>query len=377
MNVRSYFYCGLCSAAIASFSLLSAPAIAQRISNPSPSQGAVDVAPGAAISASFSELNGNSIQPDTLQIFVDDLEVTDEAVITTDFFTYRPTTNLSPGEHTIRLEFTNTSDRARQAQWSFTVGRETVAEIESVSHNGSDAEIARGETLLVTVNGTPQSRVTVFLVKDGSQLQSLTASEVSPGVYVASKTVGANDLAAEGIILARLERQEEVRFATAEQPLALVSEAEIDAEQVSVETVGEDEGRGNGNGRGNGRGGGRGNRDRSTPSTAALTPEALEPQVTSHQNGDRISGSSFTLAGTTAPNADVEISVVATNSLGGFIATERALIERTVQADADGNFSLSISSGPLSPSGTVYAVELTGEAGGITSRTTTLELIQN
>ncbi|WP_017325692.1 hypothetical protein [Synechococcus sp. PCC 7336] len=356
MNARYWLSRSLIStAAIATLALIPSAAIAQRITNPSPSQGTTNVDPSSAISASFSARNGNSIRPGSLRIFLDGTDVTAASVITADFFSYRPRNPLSPGNHTIRLEFTNTANQPQQAQWSFTVVTPNVAEIESVSHNGTGEAIAQGEMLLVTVNGTPDSIVRVFLVKDGRQLQSLNAAEVSRGVYVASKAVGANDLAAEGIVVARLERQGEVRFATADRAIALVAAAEVNVEQVDVSGIGDDE----------------------VPATAALTPESLQPRVTSHKNGDRVSGNSFTIAGTTAPNASVSISVVSENSLGGFISTQRALADRTVQADAEGNFSLSVSPGPLSIDGTVYNIELTSMAGGITSRTTQLELVQD
>ena len=330
---------------------LPTPLRAQRITSPSPAINAVDVEPSSAISVTFQPENGATIRPNTVKIFLDDTDVTAEAVITSDFLSYRPASDLSPGEHTVRLQFTNSAGDDRQAQWSFSVGSQIVADIESVSHNGANEPLAAGESLLVSVNGTPDSAVSVFLVRDGSTVKSLDTDEVSPGVYVASLPVTDADLTDEGIVVARLEKDSQIRFATADQPLTLVAETAATAEEVESESTEE-------------------------VATGEVTPDALQPKVTSHEDGNRVSGSSFKLEGTTAPNASVQIIGTAENSLGGLISTQRTLVNRTVQADEEGNFSLNVSSGLATISGSVYTFELTGSAGGVTSATTTLELIQ-
>ena len=327
------------------------PLRAQRITSPSPAINAEDVEPSSAISVTFQPDNGTTIRPDTVKVFLDDTDVTSQAVITGDFLSYRPATDLSPGEHTVRLEFTNSAGDDRQAEWSFSVGTPIVADIESVSHNGANEPLAAGQNLLVSVNGTPGSRVSVFLVRDGSTVKSLATEEVSQGVYVASLPVTDADLTDEGIVVARLEKDSQIRFATADQPLTLVAETAATAEEVELESAGE-------------------------VATGEVTPDALQPTVTSHQDGDSVSGSSFELVGTTAPNASVKIVGTAENSLGGLISTQRSLVERTVQADEEGNFSLRVSSGLATISGSVYTIELTASAGGVTSATTTIELVQ-
>ena len=114
-------------------------AIAQRITSPSPRINAEDVDPSSAISATFKSEAGVTVQPETVKVFVDNVEVTNRSVITSDFFSYRADEVLAPGEHNVRLEFTNSAGQERQAQWTFTVGAVFTAEIDSVSHNASNA----------------------------------------------------------------------------------------------------------------------------------------------------------------------------------------------------------------------------------------------
>ena len=327
------------------------PVRAQRITSPSPTINAVDVEPSSAISVTFQADDGVTLRPETVKVFLDDTDVSGKSVITSDFLSYRPDSDLSPGKHTVRLEFTNSAGEDRQAQWSFTVGTPIVADIESVSHNGANEPLAAGQSLLVSVNGTPGSDVSVFLVRDGSTVKSLATEEVSEGVYVASLPVTEVDLTDEGIVVARLEQDGQIRFATADQPLQLVAETSASAEEVTLES--------------------------SEETADEVTPDSLQPKVTSHEDGDSVSGSSFELVGTTAPNASVQVVGTAENSLGGLISTQRTLVNRTVQADESGNFSLRISAGLATISGSVYTIELTASADGVTSETTTLQLTQD
>ena len=192
--------------------------------------------------------------------------------------------------------------------------------------------------------------MSAFLIKDGASVKSLNLQEVSSGVYVASLRVTEEDLTNEGIVVARLERNGQILFATADLPLQLVAEAAQESEEVALEDPGFD--------------------------TDEITPELLQPKVSSHKDGDGVSGNSFELSGTTAPNATVEVRGVATNSFVGFISTERTLPRRSVQADESGNFSIVINTGIPTIEGAVYRLELVGSSGGISSPVTNLELVQ-
>ncbi|MEO1132987.1 MAG: hypothetical protein AAFX40_09810, partial [Cyanobacteria bacterium J06639_1] len=187
------------------FGTTAPPALAQRILNPNPAQGAQSVGTQPAISASFEALNGVDVQPDTMRVLLDGEDVSDRAVINSDFFSYRPSSPLAPGSHQIVLEYENTRGVPQRASWNFNVSSPSRTAIDSVTHNGNNRPLGSGEVLLATVTGTPNSDVVLYLVQDGQRVQTLTTEEVSSGTYVANVLVEAKDATREGILVSRLE----------------------------------------------------------------------------------------------------------------------------------------------------------------------------
>lgn len=319
---------------------------AQQIVSPSPALSATEVDPGSPISASFKPLNGVTVKQETVKVMVDGKDVTSQSVITQDFFSYRPTQPLSAGEHTVLLEFTNSQNQLKRVSWSFTVSSPITAEIETVAHNAANDPLAAGQTLLITVRGTPSSQVTVFLVQDGQKLQQLQAQEISSGTYIVNVLVEAKDTTREGIVVARLEKSGQVRFATAEQPVRLIQGANTAPQTLTTVELSE------------------------------APADQLTPKVSNYSDGDTIQGSGFTIRGTTAPNASVQAKVYADNTIGGGIVnTRRTLFDRSISANAQGLFEFSLSPTVAVPN-TTYTVELTAVSDGQTSSTTTLKLTQ-
>lgn len=339
------------SAFIATMGISAAPGRAQSVLNPSPAQNSVESSGRPAITASFAELDGEQIQPESLQIYLNSEEVTDEAVITQDFFSYRPSQPLIAGEQDVLLTFTNTSGEQRQVSWNFNLesSSDDIA-IESVTHNGMSQSIAAGESLLVTVDASPNAAVSVLL-SDGRSEYEAKASETSPGMYVASIPLDASNVTDEARLLARMELGNEVRYEAASRPIVISSSAS--SEQLDIQEV-------------------------SNPlSGTTLTPQSLKPEVISYNNGDAIDGRSFKIEGMTLPNATVEISGRAnTELIGGFFGAQQDLPTKTVTADSDGSFDTTMSIPAVSPAGTVYEIKLIGISGDRRSATTTLELTQ-
>ncbi len=326
---------------------------AQQIINPNPAIAADDVDPTTPISASFKTTDGVSVDASSVKVFVNDRDVTSESVITSDFFSYRPANPLSSGRHAVLLEFKNSRGVLRRVTWSFNVGVPVQANIDSVVHNAGNRPLAAGEILLATVTGTPSSSVRIFLVQDGQQLQSLVTEEVSPGTYVSNVLVEAKDSTKEGIVVARLEHQGQVRFATAEQAVQLIEGADSTPQTLTTQEIG----------------------DTSTSTSTSVSINELTPRFTSHQDGQTISTSEFTLRGTTRPNASVRIEVTAERSIGGIISATNTVADRTVQADASGNFSLTVRPGaPVA--GTIYNVRSQATSGNETSSRVVLQLTQ-
>ncbi len=335
------------SALIASL-LVTTPAWAQRISNPSPAQGATNVEPQSPVSVTFAADNGVTVRPETVRLSIDGTDVTRSTVVTSDFLSYRPSQPFSAGPRQVLLEFTNSAGQARRVTWSFTVGQTVAAEISSVVHNAAGRPLAAGEIMLITVNGTPGSTVTVYLVQDGRTLQNLPAQEVSSGVYVVNALVESKDATNEGIVVARLANASQVRFATAEQALRLVTGAATGQQQLSVTDA----------------------------AVSGTTSGLRQPEVTNYRNGDRITDRSFTVNGVTSPNASVRIEASAETSLvGGFLGTQQTLANQTVQADSQGVFTITLRP-TITTAGTRFVIRMTASQGGQTSATTTLELTQ-
>lgn len=323
--------------------LSGSPARAQQITDPSPGVGASQVEPASPITATFREANGVRVRPETVKVFLDDTEVTAQSVITQDFFSYRPNEPLSPGERNVLLEFTNTQGTTRRVTWSFNVSSPVRATIDNVSHNASTRSLSANEIFLVTINGTPNSRVSALLIQDSQRVSRIETSEVSPGTYVGNVLVRAEDRTAEGILVARLENSNQTRFATAEQPVRLIEGATSTQTLTSQDVTG-------------------------TTSATVATPAALSVSLTNFNNGDPVTSNSFTLQGRTQPSASVQIEVRAELSVGGLISTTRNLTTRTLTAGADGTFSLPVTDA-LSAPGTIYRIRMTATANGQTSTT--------
>ena len=325
------------------------PAVAQVITDPSPEQAATNVEPDTSISAIFRpDSAGVTLDPRSLRIFLNDRDITNDAVITKDFFSYRPETPLAAGNYQVVLQFNNSQGQSRRIGWNFSVGSTAAVGIDSLSHNAGNRPLRPGEVMAVTVNGTPGSQVKLFLIKDGQTLQPLPdAQEIAPGTYVSNIVIQEANSTREGTLLARLQRGNQVRFASADRPIRLVV-------------------------------GGRPGQQLGSPTTSATpTPSSLQPRLTNLKEGDRISGSSFTLQGLTAPNAQVRIRVESTTPIGGgfLTATQTIVNDAVITADSQGVFSYLVRP-PIPVPNSTYQVSLTGIQGGQTSATVTVRLIQ-
>lgn len=339
----------------AAFSLTAVlPAYAQRIVDVTPAVNAQSVSADALVSGLFEESSGG-IDTSSVRLIIDGQDVTSNSSITSNFFSYRPTTPFSPGQHQVQLEYTSAQGQQRVASWSFSVeaAQPTVA-ITSVTHNAVEP-LAADATLLTTINGTSGLQASVLLVENGNAVRTLQAQEVSPGVYVASYSLqsGANT---GGIAVGQLTQGEQIVYAAAEQPILISTTSQTaDVVDSSVTTATVDS------------------------ATVDATPVVnLQPEFTSHTDGADVSGNGFTLTGTTQPNAVVSVRVdAATPVVGGFLNIGSSeLVNRTVTADAEGNFSIAVPAPLVVSKGTQYSIEATARIDDTTSPMTQLTLVQ-
>ncbi|MEL6382710.1 MAG: hypothetical protein AAFQ89_09590 [Cyanobacteria bacterium J06626_18] len=338
--------------------LMSRPAHAQRVVDVTPGVNAEEVSADALISGVFDTDSGD-IDVDSVQVYVDGQEVTSSSSITRNFFSYRPTQPLSPGQHQIQVEYINTQGQRRVASWTFTVENPQPAlTINSVTHNATEP-LAQDATLLTTINGTPGAQAAVLLIEDGTVVREVQADEVSSGVYVASYSLNSSNVSTETIAVGQLQRGDQKIFAAATQPVIIT--ASTSTSEVTDVEVGE---------------------------AATPTPEVsdvavadvipLQPEFTSHSNGDAIATSGFTLVGRTQPNATVEITVDSTTSVaGGFLSLgSDNLVDTTVNADINGEFSIRVPAPLVLTDDTRYEIEASAQLGDEISSMTRLTLEQ-
>ncbi|HEY9905976.1 MAG TPA: hypothetical protein V6D18_00035 [Thermosynechococcaceae cyanobacterium] len=100
----------------------------------------------------------------------------------------------------------------------------------------------------------------------------------------------------------------------------------------------------------------------STPSDQ-LALEILSPQANTRVRG------AVEVKGRSAPNATIAVNVRAANSLAGLIGFDQNILTRTIEADAQGNFTLSFRS-PVSVPGTRYDISFNATKGTQTKQET-------
>lgn len=354
-------FCAVTVTSISGF--ISSPVQAQRVVDVTPGVSSQEVSADALISGVFDTSSG-SVDPSSVTVLVDGQDVTSSSAITSNFFSYRPTQPLSPGQHQVQVEYSNTQGQRRVASWSFIVETPQPAlAISTVTHNATEP-LAQDATLLTTINGTPGVQAAVLLIENGNTVREVQAQEVSSGVYVASYTLTASDVSTETIAVGQLQRGDQKIFAAATQPIIItastaapeVSDVEVGAPADSEPETDVPE----------------------TPEVATEDTLPLQPQFTSHRNGDEISGSGFTLVGMTRPNARVDVVVESTTGVaGGFISLgSSTLVDTTVTADLNGEFSVNVPAPTVLNSNTTYVVEATARLGDEASARTQLNLEQ-
>ncbi|HEY9643818.1 MAG TPA: hypothetical protein V6C57_25230 [Coleofasciculaceae cyanobacterium] len=332
--------------------------LAQRISNFDPPASSVNISPNASISGQFDTTTGVDVDLSSVKIFVNGRDVTSQSTITRSFFTYRPTQPLPPGQVQVRVEFKNVNGNARSASWTFAVQpAQPAGQISAVTHDGVGSVLTTGQTLTMTLKGTPGMQAAFLLVQDNRAVREIPARETSAGVYTASLTVQRGDRVNEGIVIGRLGRSSQSGqtgaqgvYAAASQPVAFNS--------------GSTEG-----GTGGSTGGGSTGGGTTTPGNTAL-----QPRFTSPRDGDTVSTTGFTLVGQTRPNAKVQIKVVAGASILGITVGGQTVVDEELTADNAGRFQVEVPAPPVKVPGLRYRVQATAREGNQTSPQTQITL---
>lgn len=341
------------TSAIIALGLGSQSALSQRVVNVNPSLDGQSVPPDTSIYGVFEPTDGVGVNPNSVKIFLNNQNVTSNSTITNNFFSYRPQQNLPSGSNTVRVEFNSTNGQNRVVSWNFRVAQPTAnLRVNSVSHNGVNKTLGSDSTFIATINGTPNAQASVLLVKDGQTVRQMAAEQVSPGVYVATFKVAPNEATKEGIVVGRLQGQNQTIYEVASRPFAFSTSAG----SAAVPEV------------------------QKGTSTQTATNQSLRPLFTSHRSGDEISTRGFTLEGQTQPNATIDVKVTsALPVLGGIFDVkvgQSTLVEQTVTADSNGIFRVQVPASSTVTSGLRYSVTAVASKGNETSRPVELTLVQ-
>ena len=104
---------------------------------------------------------------------------------------------------------------------------------------------------------------------------------------------------------------------------------------------------------------GRDGRDRDRTSSGPLPLEVM-----SHPNGAVIDmNGAITLVGRSLPNANVRVQIESVANVAGVLGVSQPVLDQTVQADRDGNFSVVVGQRTFAIPGTRYNVHLTARQG--------------
>lgn len=323
----------------------------------------VDVVPAAndqrvdantSIAGEFETATGTEVDLNSVRIFVNNEEVTDRSTITENFFSYRPSQSFVPGSVRVEVRYRNTRGEQFSKAWSFVVApRQATIRLDSVSHNAVGRTANTGFEFTVTLAGTPGADASVLLVQDGRTVRELDAEETRPGTYVATQTVRRGDRVSEGVVVGRLQKNGETVYTAASQPFAFGTTT---SEPPTSTPTSPDP-------------------DSSSPDT---TSDQLRPRFTSHEDGDSVGSSGFTLVGRTLPNATVDVRVTSAFSLLDVVRLgEETVVDEDVRANSNGEFRITVPRATIPVPGTQYTVIATARKDGETSSETRLTLTQN
>jgi len=139
--------------------------------NPNAQGGAISLtnmvpAPGESVSARRplieATFTGGTVDPNTVKLYLDQLDVTNDATRSTRGFSYAPRSPLQPGTHLVRVTGTDANGGAFNRRWRFTSGSGTssIGQINNVQP-GDGATVGRQFT--ITGHTVPGARITITL----------------------------------------------------------------------------------------------------------------------------------------------------------------------------------------------------------------------
>lgn len=276
------------------------------------------------ISATFEENSGSGVDPNSVELRLDNRVVTEDAQITPTFVSFRPDQPLASGRHDVTLTARDRAGNTVRKDWSFRVAASNEV-IKSFSYDSEGQPLTPGTDITFTLVGEPGGKASFSV---GDRVVNRPMNEVQPGKYVATYTIRRNDSFANTPVTARL-----------------VTAA---GETFTVEA-----------------------------NTAFNVNGVLEaPRITDPAPDTKV-GSKVTFRGTAAPGSRVQIRIDYAKTALGVLNLTGTVAEFTVDADSRGNWvsePVDMSTGLGGGSATYTVTAVTVGANGKTSKETVLKL---
>lgn len=130
----------------------------------------------------------------SVYLFLDDKDVTNNCAILPGFLTYKPEESLLPGKHIAKVLFQDASGRNHTYRWEFYIKKCCL--IKSISHNAT-APLMDSEKLIVEMEGSPGGKA-VFSMPNIAD--NVPMKEVSRGKYKGEYRVKELDYTAEQFV---------------------------------------------------------------------------------------------------------------------------------------------------------------------------------
>ncbi len=234
--------------------------------------------------------------------------------------------------------------------------------LQIISIRRESEPITSDTPLTVTIEATPGVLASVLLVADKHTIRETPAKEISPGIYQATIYFDSNTSIVEGVIMARLQQGKQVIYDAANLPFSVVAadsgeSITLGGSKLSLFTP---------------------NNFTAPPSQVAVNSN-IPLIFTSHRNGEIVNGNNLVVMGETQPNAEVRIKVTSSLPIiGNLVQLDgETLVDQTITADTEGNFSFTIPQGTKTVSGLKYVISAIAMLQDQPSKSVELTLVQN
>jgi hypothetical protein len=182
------------------------------------------------ISAVFDDQHGSGVDPRSVRLLLDGVDVSSDATITERSISYVPAVGVGPGRHDVTLMATDSAGNKVTKRWSFRVNGQLDHVIQSFTAEGLEG--ARpGDVVRFTLRAEPNGTATFSL---GDIVTDKPMDERSPGEYVGVYTIRRGDDLANLAATARFIARDGQVFNVDSRDQSDVNGGTLDAPSISL-----------------------------------------------------------------------------------------------------------------------------------------------